>query len=586
MAEPRHRRLPRGLALVAGLLAVAIVGLGCDREHTGDVVNPPTAHEVTRPRLEPAGPESGLDFVHAHGGFGERFMMETMGSGVAVLDADGDGHMDLYFVQSGPVPWPGAVAEASDVEDRGGDALFLGRGDGTFARRDPTPGISLGYGMGVCAGDVDRDGNVDLFRTALAADALLLGEGDGTFRSAPGPWSDQEVWSAGCAFADFDRDGWLDLFVTRYVDARADNHRRCGTPSLSAYCHPDVYDGLPDALYRNLGDGTFEDVTRGAGVAIEDPEESKGLGVVWLDADDDGWPDIYVANDSTRNFLWRNRGDGTFEDVAIGAGTAYNAQGKTEAGMGVATGDIDGDGREEIFVTHLDYETNTLYWPAGGGLWEDRTDPLGLGGPGLLTVGFGTTFFDLELDGDLDLFVANGHIIDNVALTNAALSYPQRDLLFVHQDGRFVNVSAQAGPYFASLHVGRGVARGDLDGDGDEDLVISNSDSPAILLWNRAGDGGRSLRLRVLDRAAGPAVDAVGARVELIAGGRRQVRRVRAGGSYLSQHDPRILFGLGDATIDGLTVTWPDGRSREIDPSSLSIDRVHTIRPAADAPEP
>ncbi|MEM9556203.1 MAG: CRTAC1 family protein [Acidobacteriota bacterium] len=530
--------------------------------------------------LEEAEESSGFVFVHDHGGRGERHMMETMGSGVAIVDVDGDGWMDVYFVQSGPVPW-----NISAEDPHRPNVLLRNRGDGTFDNVTEASGAGdTGYGMGVCAGDVDNDADVDLFVTNFGPDVLLRNRGDGTFDDvSEAAGVDDPLWSVGCAFADIDLDGDLDLFVVRYVNFSEQNQIRCTIGDQVGYCHPDVYHGVPDLLYRNRGDGTFEDITETAGIGVDDPEESKGLGVLWLDADDDGLPDAYVANDSTRNFLWRNRGDGTFEDIAIGAGAAFNNRGQTEAGMGVAAADFDGDGLEDLVVTHLDYETNTLYRRSGEAAFDDLTDAAGLGGPSILHVGFGAVFFDFELDGDPDLFVANGHIIDNVSLEAPHLSYPQQDQLFENRlvgeqgdssTGRFVDISERAGPYFARKLVGRGVARGDLDNDGDEDLVISNSNEPAVLLWNRAGDSGRSLQLRLLDAHGRDAVGAV-ARLEASApdGTRRLlVGTVRAGASYASQHDPRLVFGLGDATLESLTITWPGGGAESIAAERLGLD--------------
>ncbi|MEO1370550.1 MAG: VCBS repeat-containing protein, partial [Acidobacteriota bacterium] len=323
-----------------------------------------------------------------------------------------------------------------------------------------------GYGVGTCFGDVDNDGWTDIYVTNLDQDALLrnLGadeSGQVRFENTTAVAGiDSPRFGSSCAFADYDRDGCLDLFVVNFVDFTLENNLRCGTEEVPAYCSPDVYDGLPDQLYRGRCDGTFEDVSDAAGVANRDPEQSKGLGALWTDFDDDGDLDLYVANDSTRNFLYRNGGDGRFEDVAIYAGAAFNDRGETEASMGVDAGDFDGDGRLDLFMTHLDFESNTLYRNTGNSLYLDSSAVSGLATPSATRVGFGTNFFDFDHDGDADVFVANGHILDNAGLRNPMLSYEQPNQLYENVGGRFVDASGRAGPHFARLRVGRASATG------------------------------------------------------------------------------------------------------------------------------
>ena len=520
----------------------------------------------------------GLDFEHVHGGSGERFLIESMGGGGGFLDFDGDGWLDIYFVQSGPLP---GYPDPTPLPNQ----LFRNRGDGTFEDVTEASGAGdTGYGNGNCFGDIDNDGSVDIFVTNFGPDVMLVNRGDGTFEDvtlqsgirSPG-------WSSSCAFADYDRDGWLDLYVVYYLDFTLRTHRRCGSRDIPLYCHPDIYPGAPDRLFRNRGDGTFEDVSKAAGIQVLDPRESKGLGVVWTDTDNDGWIDLYVANDSTRNFLFRNRGDGTFDEIGTVSGTAFNEAGLTEAGMGIAVGDADGDGLQDLFVCHLDFETNTLYRNLGRNLFLDATATAGLGGPSLPYVCFGNEFLDLDLDGDLDLFAANGHILDNVAQHRPGSMYPQPNQLFRNRGtGRFDDVSNAAGEHFQQAHVSRGTAAGDFDNDGDLDLLVLNCGEPPVLLRNDfgvsdAGAAGHWLQLRLLSRHGGR--DAIGAQVRLVAGDLVRVAEVRAGSSYQSQGDTRLHFGLGTQNqIDRLEIRWPEGETEVIPGESLRVDRLEVLR--------
>ena len=527
--------------------------------------------------------DAGLDFRHVHGGSGEHYMAETMGAGGGFLDADGDGRLDIYLVQSGPLP---GFGDPTPLSNR----LYLGAGDGRF--RDATSGSGAGdsgYGMAACFGDVDNDGLTDVYVTNFGPDVLLrnLGptpEGGVRFQDVSAAAGVRNfAWGMSCAFADYDRDGCLDLYVVNYVDFALDNHHRCGTREIPGYCHPDSYHGVPDVLYRNrcvTGEIAFEDVTATAGVRDDDPDQSKGLGVLWTDVDDDGFPDLYVANDSTRNFLYRNLGDGRFRDDSLISGLAFNEQGRTEAGMGVAAGDVDGDGRLDFLVTNLDFETNTFYRGLGAGMFEDATARVGLAGPSLLKVGFGVALADTDNDGDLDLLVANGHIIDNIALINSNLSYPQPDQWFENRGGRFVEASVSAGAYFGTAGVSRGLATGDIDDDGDLDVLITECDGPARLLRNEPAaerDGRRRwIGLELLSRHGGRV--ALGARARLVAGDLIQVAEVRSGASYLAQSDPRLHFGLGDrGTIDRLEIRWPEGLTQQMPGSRLRLDAYNVI---------
>ncbi len=517
---------------------------------------------------------SGLAFRHVNGATGQKYMLETLGSGVCVFDFDGDGRLDVFFVQSGALP--GFHSERPPRS-----ALYRNLGNGRFA--DVTDKAGVGgperYGFGCAAADVDGDGDRDLYVTYYGANVLYRNNGDGTFtdvtaRAGVGC----PLWSTSAAFADADGDGDLDLYVANYVDFRLANNVYCGEnrPGYRTVCHPKNFDSQPDVLYLNRGDGTFEDASARAGIV---DRTGKGLGVVWGDYDDDGDEDIYVANDDTPNFLWRNRGDGTFEEVGEIAGVALSEDGMPQAGMGTDMADYDDDGRLDLFVTNLAEETNELYHNDGGGVFSDRTFLSGLGPPSLLRLGFGTFFFDPDNDGRLDLFVANGHIIDNVALYSDTITFEQpADLYRNLGDGRFRLADASSlGAPFLGRYVGRGAVPFDYDDDGDEDILFTQNDRPAVLLRNVGTPRRHWATLRL--SGVPPNRDAIGARVTLEAGGRRQIRYARTGFSYLSQGDPRLHFGLGDATtIDLVTVRWP-GRDRLTEEwRGQLVDRILSLR--------
>ncbi|MDY7093025.1 MAG: CRTAC1 family protein [Acidobacteriota bacterium] len=534
---------------------------------------------------------AGIDFVHSHGGSGERYMVETMGSGGGFFDLDGDGWLDLYLVQGAPLP-------GFEGTPPGPDRIYRNRGPdeetGGLAFDDVTDEVAgenadfgRGYGMGVCFGDVDNDGFTDVYVTHYgphySTDRLYRNDGGRRLVDVTAAAGiDNPQWGASCAFADADGDGCLDLYVVNYVDATLENHRRCEENGLHVYCHPDVYRGVPDRLYRNRCQGppSFEDAT--AALGPQDAASAKGLGVVWTDFDDDGDADIYVSNDSTRNFLYANESSpGTlrFREVGVASGTAFNDQGVTEAGMGVDAGDVDGDGRFDLFTAHLDFETNTLYRNQGGGFFLDATAQAALAAPSLRKVGFGSNFFDVDNDSDLDLFVANGHILDNIAEQKPSLSYGQRDQLFVNDgSGRFSPAGPGAGSHFQRRWVGRGSAAGDVDNDGDLDLLITHCGQPAVLLENRIGDRKPGLILALESRHGGR--DAIGAKVTLTtADGRRLVEESRSGSSYLSQGDLRVHFGLGDRTaIESLEIRWPEGEIQRLDGTELGDNGIQAIR--------
>ncbi len=542
--------------------------------------------------------ETGLDFTHENGMSGNFYFVEMVGGGGALFDYDGDGDLDLYLVQSTVFEPPAdggppAVGRRGDLRDR----LYRNdlEGPGAVPRLvDVTEesGIrSFGYGMGVAAGDVDNDGFVDLYVTNFGANQLWRNRGDGTFDDVTSETGAGDGrWSTSAAFLDFDRDGFLDLYVTNYVDYDLGDRRRCASESgRRDYCGPQNYRGEPDRLLRNLGDGTFEDVSGPAGILAE---YGAGLGVVTADFDRDGWIDVYVANDLMPNVLWINRGDGTFVNEALLAGSAVNMEGSAEASMGVDAGDFDNDGDPDLFVTHLEGETNTLYLNDGAGVFEDYSLPTGLGAASLAYTGFGTAMLDYDNDGWLDLVAANGavHVIEAQARAGDSYPFDQPNQLYRNAGPRnagprgrggsggigFDDVTAAAGEAFATSEVSRGTAVGDVDNDGDADLLIVNNQGPARLLQNQVGNRRHWLGLRLL--GAGGRRDQLGARVEVeLAAGRVLHRRARADASYCSANDPRVLVGLGEAeAVESVRVWWPDGNVEEFE--EVAVDAYRTLQ--------
>ncbi len=424
---------------------------------------------------------SGLRFQHDAGISEQRQLPETMGAGAALFDAEGDGDLDLYFVQSGPLPLTPGRAEAAPNE------LWLNDGSAHFEDSTAASGDAAhrGYGMGVCVGDCNGDGLDDLYVTNLGPDVLLSNAGEASFTdvTASAGISD-ERWTAGATFFDADQDGDLDLYVTAYLELDLMQPLYCGEhrPGWRSYCHPDAYPGLQDRYWRNLGDGRFEEATAEAGLA---DSRGKGLGVIAGDFNDDQHLDLYVANDSVENRMWLGDGRGHFSDGTLLSGTGVSGMGMTEAGMGLASGDVDGDGRRDLYVTNFDDESNTLYRNDGDGLFTDITARAGLEASSRLPVGFGTLLCDLDDDGNLDIAVVNGHIIHNIQLYHDGKTWAQHPLLFAGDGkGGFSDVSAQSGDLCARPLVGRGLYSGDLDGDGDLDLVLTECDGPARLMLN------------------------------------------------------------------------------------------------------
>ena len=492
---------------------------------------------------------AGVDFVHRSGATGARYLPETYGSGAAFLDFDGDGVLDLYLVNAGRLPELSNAPEAAN-------ALFRNEGAGRFADVTLAAGVGdRGYGMGAAVGDYDNDGWADLYVTNFGANALFHNRGEGRFADVTDAAGVGCLgWGTSAAFADVDLDGDLDLFVGNYLDYPTKDPLVCriGNSEERLYCDPRKFDGQVDRLYINEG-RAFADRTAEYGLVST---AGKELGVVFGDYDQDGDPDLYLANDLVPNMLYRNDG-ARFVNRGLASGTSLNGEGVAEAGMGVDMGDADGDGDLDLFVTNFQWESNTLYSNLGGGFFADATVTSGITRASMAFLGFGTGFFDCDNDGDLDLFVANGHVYDNVEKVDRAAEYAQRNQLLENDGaGTFVD-RGDRGPGLALVQVSRGAAFGDIDSDGDLDIAVNNSNERPALLRNDADVGGwLGLRLR----GAASNRDAIGARIELTASGRTLVREVRRNASYLSSNDPRVLFGLGNAEVaERVEIRWPSG---------------------------
>jgi hypothetical protein len=518
-----------------------------------------------------------LDFTHFNGMSGELYFAEMVGPGVAFFDYDGDGDLDAYLVQGKmlgddkpiqeatfPLPYPLPLSDRlyrNDLQILPDGARQVRFVDVTDSSEIEAPG----YGMGVATGDFNNDGWVDLYLTNFGPNQMLRNNGDGTFTDVTAvSGTNDKRWSVPAIFVDFDRDGWLDLYVGNFVQFRLANHRNCSS-ALGAfdYCGPSAYEPETDRLFRNRGDGTFEDVSIASGIT---KEFGSTLGAVGADFNNDGWVDIYVANDGLPNQLWINQHDGTFQDEAVLSGSAVNESGMPEASMGVVAGDFDGDGSVDLFMSHLAEETNTFYLNDGTGLFREATRDSGLGLPSWQYTGFGTALADYDNDGWLDLCVVNGavHLIEPQLRAGDPHPLNQINQLFRNLGGgKFQGVTAEAGPAFELEEVSRGLASGDVDNDGDADFLIGNNAGPARLLVNEIGQDAAWLGIRVYSRNRHR--DVQGARLTVTLEGRSALRRrLGSDGSYASANDPRITIGLneggGESTV---RVLWPGGGLQE-----------------------
>jgi hypothetical protein len=557
-----------GLALLLGGFVT-----GCGRKDATPAAAPaavsrPAAKDVVFTDVTRA---AGIEFVHTSGAFGRKYLPETMGAGLAFLDYDGDGRQDLFFVNG--AEWPEKRRKAAT------QALYRNRGDGTFEDVTRRAGLAVEmYGIGAAVADFDNDGHVDLFVNALGPDRLFRNRGDGTFEDVTRKAGVSDpAFGSSATWIDYDRDGRLDLFVCNYVQWSPKEDIFCTLDGVSkSYCTPESYRGATNRLFRNRGDGTFEDVTRRAGVF--DPT-GKSLGVVAFDYDGDGLQDLAVANDTQPNFLYHNKGDGTFAETGRTAGIAFSEEGKARGAMGIDAADYDASGRESLVIGNFSNEMLALYHNEGNGLFIDDAAMAGIGQPSLLTLAFGCFFFDFDLDGLLDIFVANGHVENDINRVQPSVTHAEPPHLFRGVGGgRFEQADGRVGSDFMRPIVGRGAAYADYDGDGDLDIAVATNNGPAILLRNDGGNAGPWVRLRLVGRKSNR--DAVGAVARLSTGGQLTVR---SAASYASQSEMVLTFGLGAGRDGGVPpadvqVTWPDGTVQKV--TGLEAGRLHVIEEA------
>ncbi len=524
--------------------------------------------------------KSGIHFKQEASHTSQKYLPESMVGGVAMFDYDNDGWLDLFFVNGAKLLDPMPRDAAPDKSDRRfWNRLYKNNRDGTFTDVTERAGIQGRlYGMGVATGDYDNDGNIDLLVTNLGGNVLYHNNGDGTFTDVTAKAGvGGSGWCMGACFVDYDRDGHLDLIVSRYVEWDFSANVYCGghEPGYRAYCHPDQFNPISHLVFHNNGDGTFTDVSKKCGIARS---LGKGLGIAVNDFDGDGWPDIFIANDSVAEQLFRNKRDGTFEEVALAAGLAYDQNGHVFAGMGADFGDYDNSGWPSVFVNALANQKYKLFRNVKG-RFEDVTDSMGLGASTISHSGWGAKWIDFDNDGRLDLFVAQGHVMDNIELTEPRLHYREPPLLLKNEPTGFRNLFAQAGRVFSVPMAARGAAFGDLDNDGFIDVAINCNDSPALVLRNLGNNRNHWLAVNLIGRASNR--DGIGSKIHLVTDdGRRQTAFVSTGGSYISASDKRAHFGLGlSKRVQTLEITWPSGIVQRLE--SVAADQILTVKEPA-----
>lgn len=512
---------------------------------------------------------AGIRFTHENGAYGKKYLPETMGSGCAFVDVDGDGWQDIILVQSGT--WPGRPKAAPATL-----AIYRNNKNGTFTDITRASGIAVSmYGMGITAADFDNDGDRDLYVTGLGTSRLFKNDGAARFTDVTtAAGVGDPGFSASAMWFDYNRDGKLDLFVARYVQWSIKADVFCSLDGRAkSYCTPERYKGASPSLYRNRGDGTFENVTKAAG--LHDPT-NKMLGVALIDYDNDGWLDVFAANDTQPNRLYRNKGDGAFTDVGVLAGVAFNEAGVARAGMGVDAADYDGSGRQSVVIGNFTNEMMALYANDGKGLFVDEAPGSTIGRASQLRLTFATFFVDVDLDGHLDIFAGNGHVADDIARVQPNLTHAQAPLLFRNLGGKkFEDVSSRVGPDFGKPTVARGAAYGDYDNDGDLDLLLMANNGPARLLRN---DGAVNHRLRLTLVGTTSNRDAIGAKVRVLRDqGGPLSRMVKTGSSYLSQSELPLTFGLGAAAkVAAIEITWPNGTTERI--AGVNANQALTVQ--------
>ena len=542
----------------------------------GKLLGQAAPHPPTSPVFEDITASSRIRFHHDSSRTSQKYLPESMGAGVAIFDYDNDGWLDLFFVNGAKIqdPMPrGAAADKSDP--RFWNRLYRNNRDGTFTDVTETAGLKgHSYGMGVATGDYDNDDNVDLLVTNLGGNILYHNNGDGTFTDVTAKAGvGGSGWCTGACFVDYDRDGRLDLIVTRYVEWDYSSNIYCGEhkPGYRAYCHPDQFNPVSHLVFHNNGDGTFTDVSRRCGIAAS---LGKGLGIAIDDFDGDGWPDIFVANDSMPEQLFRNKHDGTFEEVALSSGLAYDEMGHVFAGMGADFGDYENSGWPSMFVNALANQKYKLFRNEKG-KFQDVTDSIGIGALTIAHSGWGSKWIDFDNDGRLDLFVAQGHVMDNIEITEPRLRYREWPLLLKNERNRFRDVSELCGPAFRNPIAARGAAFGDLNNDGLMDIAINCNNGPPLILRNRANTENHWISLNLIGSVSNR--DAIGARVRLVSDGILQTRFVSSGGSYISASDKRVHFGLGASKrTQSIEISWPSGTVQRLE--SVGADQILTVR--------